>query len=106
MLLGFVVLMTLGQVLFKQVALTSLDKSIIGMVASFQMIAALTVYAVATVLWVAILRTTPLSVAYPFAALAIVLVSLVGAVFFGEHINWRLALGTALIVSGIIVANA
>lgn len=106
MLFAFVLLMTLGQFLFKRVAVAGADKSIFEMLATWQMIAALAVYAAATVLWVTILRTTPLSVAYPFAALAVIMVPAVGVVFFGEPMSWKLALGTALIVSGIILTNA
>jgi multidrug transporter EmrE-like cation transporter len=65
---------------------------------------ALALYGAATLLWVRILMTVPLSRAYPFVALAFVLVPAAGYVFFQESITLRYAVGTALIVVGVIVA--
>ena len=61
-------------------------------------------YAAATLLWVRILMTVPLSRAYPFVALAFVLVPAAGYVFFHESVSLRYAAGTALIIAGVIVA--
>ena len=58
----------------------------------------------ATLLWVRILTTVPLSRAYPFVALAFVLVPAAGYLFFNESITLRYATGTALIVIGVAVA--
>ena len=65
---------------------------------------AVALYAGATLLWVRILTTVPLSRAYPFVALAFVLVPAAGYMFFGEPITLRYALGTALIVIGVAIA--
>jgi drug/metabolite transporter (DMT)-like permease len=67
---------------------------------------AVALYAGATLLWVRILTSVPLSRAYPFAALAFVLVPAAGYLFFHEPITLRYALGTALIVVGVAVAAA
>ena len=57
----------------------------------------------ASLLWVRFLTTVTLSRAYPFAALAFVLVPAAGYLFFHEPITLRYALGTALIVVGVAV---
>ena len=48
---------------------------------------AVALYAAATLLWVRILTTVPLSRAYPFVALAFVLVPAAGYLFFHEAIS-------------------
>jgi drug/metabolite transporter (DMT)-like permease len=53
---------------------------------------------------VRILTVVPLSRAYPFVALAFVLVPAAGYLLFHEPVNTRYAIGTALIVAGVIVA--
>lgn len=104
-LVGFAALMAVGQILFKKVALSSSD----GLIATLfnpWLIAALAFYAIATVLWVWILSTTPLSLAYPFAALGFVFVPLAAWWVFGESLSWSYAVGVALIVAGVIVTQA
>ena len=64
---------------------------------------AVLLYAAATLLWVRILTTVPLSRAYPFMALAFVLVPAAGYFLFSESITVRQAFGTALIVAGVVV---
>jgi len=65
---------------------------------------AVALYAASTLLWVRILTTVPLSRAYPFVALAFVLVPAAGYLFFQESISARYAFGTALIVAGVVIA--
>ncbi|SRR6266511_1106302 len=66
---------------------------------------ALILYGLTTLLWVCLLQQVPLSRAYPFAALAFVLVPVGAAAFFGERLSLATALGSALIVAGICVIN-
>lgn len=66
----------------------------------------LVVYLGATALWIWLLRTIPLSVAYPFMALAFLFVPILAAVFLGEPLSFKSAFGAVLIVAGIcLVAN-
>lgn len=58
-------------------------------------------YGVASLLWVAILTRVPLSVAYPASSLTIVLVPIVGWMFFGEVLSIRFCIGMAAIMVGI-----
>jgi drug/metabolite transporter (DMT)-like permease len=107
-LLCFPAAMAAGQILFKRAALQiapGADGSWLIEVARLPaMWVALALYAGATLLWVRILTTIPLSRAYPFAALAFVLVPAASYLFFHEPITIRYALGTAFIVVGVAIA--
>jgi drug/metabolite transporter (DMT)-like permease len=105
-LLSFPVALTAGQILFKRSA-QQVDLSgswVLALMRLPSMWAALALYGAATLLWVRILATVPLSRAYPFAAVAFVLVPAAGFLLFNEPINGRYAFGAALIVAGVIVA--
>jgi drug/metabolite transporter (DMT)-like permease len=108
-LLCFPMAMAAGQILFKRAAsqiTTGAGGSwIIEVVRMPTIWAAVALYAGATLLWVRILTTVPLSRAYPFAALAFVLVPAAGYVFFHEPITIRYALGTALILAGVAIVS-
>lgn len=103
-----VVGIALGQVLFKMAAVT-LDVSappLLQLRAIFLnpvFLAALAIYLAATALWIWILRVVPLTIAYPFMALAFVAVPLLGAALLGEALNERIFAGTALIVAALYV---
>lgn len=106
-LLCFPVAMAAGQILFKRSAsqiTPGADGWLMEIARLPMMWVAVALYAGATLLWVRILASVPLSRAYPFAALAFVLVPAAGYLFFHEPINLRYALGTALIVVGVAVA--
>lgn len=105
-LLSFPLALTAGQILFKRSA-QQVDVAgpwVMALARLPSMWAALALYGGATLLWVRILTTVPLSRAYPFAAVAFVLVPAAGYVLFDEPINARYALGAALIIVGVIVA--
>jgi drug/metabolite transporter (DMT)-like permease len=104
----FPVAMAAGQILFKRAASQispGAGVSWLIEVARLPMMwLAVALYAAATLFWVRILMTVPLSRAYPFAALAFVLVPAAGYLFFHEPITIRYALGTAFIVIGVAIA--
>jgi drug/metabolite transporter (DMT)-like permease len=66
--------------------------------------AALVVYAVATVLWVHVLRTAPLSRVYPLIALAFIVVPLLDTLLLGEPLRLQSLIGGAVIVVGVVIA--
>jgi multidrug transporter EmrE-like cation transporter len=66
---------------------------------------ALSLYALATFLWIWILLRVPLSQAYPWVAIGIVIVPLLGWYIFGERIKATFWLGVLLIVFGVIVTQ-
>ena len=109
-LVSFAMLMSLGQVLFKKTALTissnealSLFDGIFKAMFIPWLYMALSVYALATVFWLYLLQRIPLSLAYPFSALAMVIVPILAMYLFGERVNFSYWLGLVLIVSGIII---
>jgi drug/metabolite transporter (DMT)-like permease len=95
-----------GQILFKYVGVTFqntrtlLDPKVIAMSAL-----ALTIYGAATVLWIYLLRFIPLSRAYPYMALSFVIVPVFSAVLFREPLSLAYFMGTALILSGLVVVS-
>lgn len=99
-----VVVLAIGQVLFKQVAVnynakqTWQDWSVGGTLAI-----ALALYALSTGVWIWALRHVQISRAYPAFALGFVLVPLLGAWLFGERLSPRFLAGVACIVLGVVL---
>lgn len=96
-----------GQILFK------FSASAINESGSFFDIKTLTIffstmvlYGITSIGWVLILRRAELGKVYPFMALAFILVPLASRFFFGERFAPMYFVGTALIVSGIVVTVA
>jgi drug/metabolite transporter (DMT)-like permease len=58
-----------------------------------------------TLLWTWILRSVPLSSAYPFMALAFVFVPIICYLFLGETISQRQMAGATLIVAGVMFVS-
>lgn len=106
-LVSFPVAIAAGQILFKRAASQLGPVSGAGWVLEVArlptMWLALALYGGATLLWVRILTNVPLSRAYPFMALAFVLVPAAGWLLFNETITGRYALGTLLIIAGVLV---
>ena len=106
-LVSFPVAIAAGQLLFKRAAMQIGSATGTGWVLDVArlptMWLALALYGAATLLWVRILTTVPLSRAYPFMALAFVLVPAAGYLFFDENITAKYAIGTALIIAGVVV---
>lgn len=107
-LIGFSLLLAVGQTLFK-VAATNLQSASHGSAALWQLAmlpvfwGALILYAGGTLLWIYILQSVPLSRAYPFAALGFVVVPILAVVFFSERVTLTYALGALLIVAGVVI---
>ena len=107
-LLAVAGMLAAGQLMFKRTAQGVTNVS--GVEATFRQILvdpwffmAMGLYVAATILWIFALREIPLSRAYPFMALAFVLVP-AGAVFvYGEVVGVRYFVGLTLILLGIAV---
>jgi drug/metabolite transporter (DMT)-like permease len=101
--------MALGQVLFKQAAISLRAGRAAGrpllleVVMNLPLLGALALYGGLTALWVYILTFTELSKAYPFVALAFVLAPLAAQRLFGEVLRPSFFVGLAAIVIGLIV---
>lgn len=94
-----------GQILFKQAARNTLPEQ--GLLAMFNswMIAALVLYGGATLLWIYVLRSTPLGLAYPLFALAFLIVPVLSSLFLGEPLRLSSLIGGVLIVVGVYVST-
>lgn len=101
LLILFSIMLATGQILFKKAALVSNESAGIFGLINIWLIVALGLYAIATILWVWLLKVVPLSFAYPFAALGFVLVPLAAVCLFGETLSIKYIIGSLLIISGI-----
>lgn len=100
-----VMLLSVGQIFFKMAAdRIGQNPTLLGTVTNPVLIAALGIYALATVLWVLALRGTPLSFAYPFAALAFLFVPIMTHFTLGEPLRMNHFYGFVLILSGVWIS--
>jgi drug/metabolite transporter (DMT)-like permease len=100
------VMIAAGQVLFKLASARTgaADLSgLIGLAANPYLLAALVIYGLGTVIWVYVLKSVPLNFAYPFMALTFCVVPLLAWHYLGEPLSWKIALGAALIIAGLLV---
>jgi drug/metabolite transporter (DMT)-like permease len=99
----FLLITTAIQILFKTVALGPGGSDYLALIQEplFYLCGALFVLQAAV--WLAVLRRLPLSRAYPFTSLTVVIMLISGALFFGESINLGNVLGAVVIMAGVIV---
>lgn len=106
-ILACVVVMTVGQVLFKQVAV-NYNKT--GNIFEWGVFGVLVIagvlYLTSSGLWVWALRSVEISKAYPYFALGFVFVPLLGVWMFGEVLNFRYAIGVILIIAGVVMTSS
>lgn len=103
---GVVLLMALGQLLFKATAVSwQLHGTLLAPAPAVRLLASLAVYGVATLAWIWVLQRVPLSVAYPLVALTFVLVPMGAWWLYGESLGVRYLAGMLLIIAGIILAT-
>jgi drug/metabolite transporter (DMT)-like permease len=100
--------MAAGQLLFKAAALRlpaqgNLAERLLALTHNVYFLAALAVYFGLSLVWVWLLRFTPLSRAYLFVALSFALVPLAAALAFDEPLSARFLIGAALTVCGLIL---
>ena len=96
---------SVGQLLFKRAAMAlPAEARFMDWVFNGWLIVALGLYALTTVLWVWILRSVPLHLAYPFMGLAFIFVPLIGWYFLGEPLHWQTLVGGGLILIGVTLA--
>ena len=111
-LVSFTLLMSVGQILFKKTAISlalnadeglGILDGILKALSVPWLYMALCVYGLATIFWLYILQRIPLTLAYPFSALAMILVPIIAVYLFGEKITWSYWLGVFFIFTGIII---
>jgi drug/metabolite transporter (DMT)-like permease len=104
--IGTVLAIAVGQVLFKLAAGGAAGGGdFLHAVTNRYFVAALVVYGLATLAWVWILKSVPLSIAYPFMGLAFIIVPLLAWALLQEPIHWRHLVGGAMIMAGITVTS-
>jgi drug/metabolite transporter (DMT)-like permease len=105
-LIGYSFGMACGQILFKvaaqKIALLPRSSSLIHYI-NVYLLAGMLLYVALTILWVWILRSSPLSRVYPFVALAFIFTPLLAHFQFSEKLTSGYFFGLALIVAGIVV---
>jgi drug/metabolite transporter (DMT)-like permease len=99
-----VVGIAVGQILFKKAAMHLPESpQFIDWLMNSWLIIALILYAITTLLWIWVLRNAPLHIAYPFMALAFIIVPLLSYFFLGEPINTKTFIGGAIIAIGVTI---
>lgn len=101
LLLGNIVLLVTGQVLFKVGLARSGGLHWGKLVTSPAVLGGIMLYAVATILWFAVLTRLPLSIAYPMQAFAYVLAMIPAYFLFHESITASKVAGVAVILFGV-----
>ncbi len=105
MTLASVALIGFGQILFKlaarDAAFSGLSWRTLASWLSPAMLGALVVSVVATVLWIRVLRTASLGLAYPLYALTFVVVPVLDALLFDAPFALHHWVGAAAIVGGV-----
>lgn len=108
-LISFAASMATGQILFKIGALKvpHVDgiQGWIQLIFQPVIIGALCLYATSTLLWLWLLQRIPLTTAYPFAALAFLLVPFGGWLIFKEPLHGRYLIGVGFILAGVILTS-
>ena len=104
--IGVVLLMAIGQLLFKATAVSwQLHGTLLAPAPAMRLLTSLAVYGVATIAWIWVLQRVPLTMAYPLVALTFVLVPLGAWWLYDEGLGLRYVAGMLLIVCGIILAT-
>lgn len=108
-LISFVLLLSLGQILFKKAALTNPPiinmEGIVSLATNPWFWLALLLYATATLMWIIILQKVKLSIAYPFSALGFVIIPCAAWFIFEEKISLAYIGGSALIIAGVCLIS-
>ena len=102
-------LISAGQILFKLTSGRAGEANAAGLLAVLldpYLLCAFAIYGIGTVVWVYVLKSVPLIVAYPFMALTFCAVPLLAWLFLGEALSLRYAVGAGLIIAGLLVVNA
>lgn len=109
LLVTVVTLLATGQFLFKRAGLAIQGQplhqgaSILATLPSFYL--ALALYGVSTILWIVVLSRVPLTQAYPWMASAMVVVPILGWLFFNERVGPTFWIGIVLIAVGLVLTQ-
>lgn len=104
LVIGTILLLAVGQVLFKFAA-SDISLSHPKTLLSFWLLCALVTYGIATAAWLLVLSRVPLSVAFPFYGLIFLIVPVLAWLVLNEPIKPQVVLGGLLIFVGVIVSS-
>ena len=96
-------LLSVGQVRFRWAAVDMKNIDVSSLLQP-KLILALCIYVIGTILWIAVLRHTPLSISYPFLGLAYLIVPVLSWCYVGEQISLNTILGGVAILIGIWIS--
>lgn len=102
LLVSYTCLLGVGQLLFKLSARNSTEH-FNSILFSPMFVASIVLYGGLTVFWVWLLKTTPLSRAYPFVALTFIITPLLGVMVLSEPLGRLFWPGAIAIVIGVIL---
>jgi multidrug transporter EmrE-like cation transporter len=106
-LLAVTLLLSVGQILFKSAAqYIDLNHGVVALARSFltwQLLLALIIYGIGTLLWILVLVNVPLSRAYPFVAIGFAITPLIASFVFSEPLTPAYWAGVALLLCGLYV---
>ena len=108
LILSTVLLLSVGQILFKLVSedLVLTSSEILQSLINLKLMFALVIYAIATLLWVISLKELPLRVAYSFVAMTFFIVPMLAHFVLDETLGWNTYIGAGIIALGVIVSVA
>lgn len=106
-LLGAVaqVVLKRGMQIYGEVSVASVWGQLIPIFKIPHVLTGFLLYALSSVLWIAVVSNVDLSLAYPMVSLAYVVVFLASWLFLGEQISPVRAAGLAIIVTGVLVIS-
>ena len=105
-IVAIVITIAVGQVLFKYAANGIKSAEYFWQVSVLApLFTAFAIYGLATLAWVWVLQSVELSRAYPFMALAFLLVPAASYFVFGERLDARYAVGILLISGGVALVG-
>jgi drug/metabolite transporter (DMT)-like permease len=108
LLLLYSCLMSVGQIGFKYLARSmdqsvSLASAIVHLPFKFWFWALGLLYFLSTLYWIWLLASIPVSIAYPFVSLALVIIPILSWYLFSETLSLQYWLGVAFIMSGVLL---
>jgi len=96
----------LGTAIISEVIATSALKASDGFSRFWPSVIVVVGYAISFYLLALTLKTLPVGIAYAiWSGLGIVLISLIGAILFGQKLDLAAVIGMGLIIAGVIVMN-
>jgi drug/metabolite transporter (DMT)-like permease len=112
LVLAYAVMMAVGQIAFKYLALlvksgpsASLFAAFVALILNPVFWVVGFIYVAMTFYWVWVLTIVPLSIAYPLSSVALVIVPCLSWFLFSERLDLQYWIGVAMIVGGVVLVT-